>query len=108
MTSQKKSAAKITPQEAAALVKSGMWLDFGVTLGQPDAFDKALATRVKELTDVKIRSCLSLKARAFIEADPGREHFQSLNWHFSGYDRAKHDAESEEKKLDSPSGGADS
>ena len=68
MTATAKRATKITPQEAASLVKSGMWLDFGLALGQPDEFDKALAARVLELSDVKIRSCLSVKARAFLEA----------------------------------------
>jgi acyl-CoA hydrolase len=29
---------------------------------------------------------------AYLEADPTGEHFQSYNWHFSGYDRKKHDA----------------
>src|SRR6185295_10406051 len=86
-----KQAVKITAKEAASLVKSGMWLDFGLALGQPDAFDEALAARAAELRDVKVRSCLSVRPPPFIETDPGSEHFQSLNWHFSGYDRAKHD-----------------
>ena len=92
MTSRPKRAAKITAEEAASLVKSGMWLDFGVALSQPDVFDAALAARAADLRDVKVRSCLSVHARAFIEADPTGEHFQSFNWHFGGYDRAKHDA----------------
>lgn len=85
-------ARRISAADAAGLVKSGMWLDYGVTLSQPDAFDKALAARAAELHDVKIRSCLSLKPRAFLEADPQGEHFHSFNWHFSGYDRLQHDA----------------
>ncbi len=90
--SRPKRAAKITAEEAASLVKSGMCLDFGVALGQPDVFDQALAARAAELCDVTVRSCLSVRARAFLEADTGGEHFHSLNWHFSGYDRSKHDA----------------
>jgi acyl-CoA hydrolase len=86
------TAKHITAAEAAGLVESGMWLDFGVALCQPDVFDQALAARTGELSDVKIRSCLSVKPRAFLEADPESAHFQSYNWHFSGYDRAKHDA----------------
>ena len=88
----KRTARRITAAEAAGLVKSGMWLDYGVTLSQPDVFDKALAARAAELSDVKIRSCLSLKPRAVLEADPEGRHFHSFNWHFSGYDRSKHDA----------------
>jgi len=69
-----------------------MWLDYGVTLCQPDVFDAALAARAAELSNVNIRSCLSLKPRAFLEADPEGNHFHAFSWHFSGYDRLKHDA----------------
>jgi acyl-CoA hydrolase len=75
----KERARRISATEAAALVKPGMWLDYGVTLSQPDVFDRALAGRAGELRDVKIRSCLSVKPRAFIEADPQGEHFHSFN-----------------------------
>ena len=85
-------ALKITAQEAAGFVKSGMWLDYGATLCQPDVFDAALALRVQELQSVKIRACLSVRARAILEADPQGEHFHWVNLHFSGYDRRKHDA----------------
>ncbi len=87
-----RAAAHITAEEAAALVRSHSWLDFGTSLSQPDRFDQALAARAGELVDVKIRSCLSVGTRAFLEADPDGEHFHSFNWHFSGYDRRKHDA----------------
>ena len=36
----------ISAEQAAALVESGMWLDYGGTLCQPDVFDKALAARI--------------------------------------------------------------
>src|SRR3954447_8591082 len=82
----------ISVREAAGFVKSGMWLDYGMALCQPDAFDKALAARKDELENVKIRSCLTMKPRAVVESDPNGEHFFWLSWHFSGYDRKKHDA----------------
>ena len=82
----------ISAQRAAALVKSGMWLDYGVTHCQPDVFDKALAERKNELENVKIRSCLTMRPRAVIEADPEGKHFHVFSWHFSAYDRKKHDA----------------
>ena len=85
-------AQTISGQQAAAMVKSGMWLDYGVALCQPDVFDKALAARARELQNVKIRSCLSTKPRAVLEADPDGKHFFWFSWHFSGYDRKKHDA----------------
>jgi acyl-CoA hydrolase len=86
------SGATISPEEAAGLVKSGMWLDYGAALCQPDVFDKALAARTDELENVKIRSCLSMRPRAVIEDDPEGKSFHMFSWHFSGYDRRKHDA----------------
>ena len=88
----KSPARRISAAQAASLVQSGMWLDYGGALSQPDVFDRVLAARVAELCNVKVRSCLSAKPRAFLEADPEGEHFYSFNWHFGSYDRAKHDA----------------
>ena len=73
-------------------MRSGDWVEYGTGLAQPDVFDAALAQRVDELEDVKIRACLTLRPRAVLEADPGREHFHWFNWHYTGYDRAKGDA----------------
>jgi acyl-CoA hydrolase len=87
-----KPARAIGAAEAAALVRSGNWLDYGAGLGQPDVFDRALAQRTAELRDVKIRSCLTVRPRAILEADPRGEHYTWFNWHFSGYDRKQHDA----------------
>jgi len=88
----KNGAKRISAAEAAALVKSDTWLDYGAILSQPDAFDKALAACANELSNVKIRSCLTMKPRAFLETDPEGRHFHCFSWHFSGYDRHKHDA----------------
>ena len=85
-------AQRISATDAAALVRSGDWVEYGTGIGQPDAFDTALAQRVDELEDVKIRACLTLRPRAVLEADPGRDHFHWFNWHYTGYDRAKGDA----------------
>lgn len=87
-----KTPRRITAAEAAALVKSGDWLDYGAITAQPDAFDAALAARAAELRGVGIRNCLSVRPRAVLEADPMGEHFQWFSLHFSGYDRKKHDA----------------
>jgi len=86
------AARKITREEAAGLARSGMWLDYGAGLSQPDVFDRALAARRDELENVKIRSCLTMKPRAVLEADPAGTRFQWFSWHFSGYDRRNHDA----------------
>lgn len=68
-----------------------MWLDYATALCQPDVFDCRLATRREFLHNVKIRSCLTMRPRAVIEADPTCRHFCWFSWHFSGYDRKKHD-----------------
>ena len=85
-------ARVLTADEAARFVSSGMWLDYGITLCQPDMFDNALAARRDELRDVKIRSCISLRPRAVLECDPKGNHFHWFSTHFSGYDRKHHDA----------------
>jgi acyl-CoA hydrolase len=82
-------AKLISPEDAAKLVRSGDWVDYGVGLGQPDLFDRALARRKDDLRDVKIRCCVSFSPRAVLEADPTGEHFLWFNWHFTGYDRGQ-------------------
>jgi acyl-CoA hydrolase len=89
--SGRKRAKRLSAADAAALVSSGDWVEYGTGIGQPDVFDAALAERVDELENVKIRACLSLRPRAVLEADPDREHFHWFNWHFTGYDRTKGD-----------------
>ena len=90
--SKGKQARSISAAEAAGLVKSGDWVDYGTSVNQPDVFDRALAARRDELRGVKIRNCLSMQSRAVLESDPTGEHFMCFNWHFSAYDRKKHDA----------------
>jgi len=84
-------ARTVGSKEAAGFVRSHMWLDYGVALCQPDVFDKALGARKDSLQNVKIRSCLTMKPRAVLENDPEGQHFFWFSWHFSGYDRRKHD-----------------
>ncbi len=86
-----KAAKRITAEAAALMVQSGMWLDYGAVLGQPDVFDAALAKRLGQVTNLRIRSCLSTRARAVLEADPKGDHVFWFSTHFSGYDRRKHD-----------------
>ena len=59
-----KRPRQISATEAAGLVRSGDWLDYGITLSQPDVFDAALAERTRELHNVKIRACISMRPRA--------------------------------------------
>jgi acyl-CoA hydrolase len=68
-----------------------MWLDYGSGLGQPDLFDQALAARICELSNVKIRHCLTMRPRAVLDADPDGHHVHTFSLHMSGYDRKKSD-----------------
>lgn len=69
----------------------GMWLDYGGGLCQPDVFDRALSARISELSNIKIRQCLTMRPRAVLEADPDGHHIYAFNLHYSSYDRRKHD-----------------
>ncbi len=84
-------AQTISGEQAASFVGSGMWLDYGAGLAQPDVFDQALAARGEALQNVKIRSCLSMRPRAVAECELEGNHFFLFSWHFSGYDRKRHD-----------------
>ena len=44
-----------TADEAVKAVQSGDWVDYGWSVCSADALDKALARRMDQLTDVKIR-----------------------------------------------------
>ncbi len=81
----------ISAEEAASMVKPGHWVDYGFGAGQPDLFDRALAARIGELRDVKVRACLALRPRACVEADPDARHVTYLSWYLSGLDRRLHD-----------------
>jgi acyl-CoA hydrolase len=87
-----KQAKSITAAEAAALVQPGHRVDYGLGLGLPDAFDRALAARAAELRGVRIRGGLATRPRHVAEVDPVGEHFLYEAWHFSGYERKLHDA----------------
>jgi len=81
----------VSAEQAAGLVKSGDWIDYGFGVGQPELFDRALAARVKQLNGVGLRGCLALRPRAAVEADPEAEHIEYLSWYFSGLERGMHD-----------------
>lgn len=85
-------ATRITADEAAARVRPGQWVDYGFGMGQPDAFDRALAERDDLGGPVFLRAALSMRPRAVLAAADGGRRFVWNNWHFSGVDRRGHDA----------------
>ena len=76
-----------TATQAVQVVKSGDWIDYNFALAQPVSLDKALAARIGELWDVKIRGGFALRPLEIVSADPTREHFCYNSWHLSGYER---------------------
>ncbi|HNX93134.1 MAG TPA: butyryl-CoA:acetate CoA-transferase, partial [Syntrophomonas sp.] len=77
----------ISADEAAKLVKSGDWLQYGEFVMQPKDCDAALAKRKDELKDVKIRVTTMSWLPEVCKIDPEREHFIMNDWHFSGTSR---------------------
>ncbi|MBQ1490312.1 MAG: butyryl-CoA:acetate CoA-transferase [Eubacterium sp.] len=76
-----------TPDEAVRVVKSGDWVDYMTNVAFPELLDAALARRVDELHDVKVRGNLIMNPLKIVEADPKREHFIYNSWHCSAYER---------------------
>lgn len=74
-------------QEAVKAVQSGQWVDYGWCTGHPIALDKALAERMPELKDVKIRGGICLWRPAIYDIEQPKEHFTWNSWHMSGIER---------------------
>lgn len=77
----------VSAAQAASLVKSGDWVDYGASLLFPTLCDAALAKRKDELTDVKIRGQSTYSRIEAVECDPEAEHFTYSTWHASSYER---------------------
>lgn len=77
----------VSADEAVKIIKSGDWVDYGWCTGTPDALDKALAKRIDELKDVKLRGGILLKPLAVFEREDAGEHFCWNSWHMSGIER---------------------
>ncbi len=77
----------ITAEAAAAMVESGFWLDYGMALGMPVAFDAALARRKNELSGVRLRGLMSARPLAVVTEDPEQRAFAYSSWHLSGQER---------------------
>ena len=76
-----------TADEAVKAVKSGDWVDYGWSVCSADALDKALARRMGELTDVKIRGGILTHKPAIFDVPNAAEHFCWNSWHMGGIER---------------------
>ena len=80
----------ISADEAAGLVKSGSWIDYGAICGFPTLIDERLAARAGELTGVKIRAEHS--HTQIPRLDPAQESFVHNSWFLGKLERQYADA----------------
>jgi acyl-CoA hydrolase len=73
--------------EAVKIVKSGDFIAYGHFAMAPAALDEALAKRVGELTDIKIKAVMPLFPPKPVLADPQKKSFTYYSGHFSPFDR---------------------
>ena len=81
---------KITAEEAASLVKSGMYLHFGLMNGVVVDIQHALADRAEELEDVTIVDTMWSypEKPPILKNDPNAEHFHCFSTHLTKMERA--------------------
>ena len=77
----------VSADQAAAVVKSGDWVDYGWTTGTTVAFDAALAKRMPELHDVNLRGGILMWVPEVFKIENPAEHFTWNSWHMSGIER---------------------
>ncbi|MBP8819239.1 MAG: butyryl-CoA:acetate CoA-transferase [Syntrophomonadaceae bacterium] len=77
----------VTADEAVKVIKSGDWVEYAFGVAGANELDAALARRIDELWDVKIRCDIGAWPHYTNEADPTGEHFYWNSWHCGGLDR---------------------
>lgn len=88
MNYREEYASKLTTAaQAVTVVKNGDWIDYGWCTGHPVALDQALAERMPQLTDIKVRGGVALWAPAIFKIDNPQDHFCWNSWHMSGIER---------------------
>ena len=60
---------KMTAEQAASLVKSGDWVDYGWCVNTPVAVDAALAKRLPELENVNFRGGILMWVPEILQID---------------------------------------
>lgn len=55
-----------TATEAAKVIQSGDWVDYGWTVTTPVAVDRELAKRMKDLTDVNFRGGILIDRKSVV------------------------------------------
>ena len=76
-----------TPEQAVSIVKSGDWVEYGWNCSIPVVLDRALAARMPELYDIKVRGGNTIRKPAIFDVENAAEHFCYNSMHCSGLDR---------------------
>ena len=77
----------VSAEKAAAVVKSGDWVDYGWCVTTPVAVDKALAERMPDLYDVKFRGGILMWVPEIFKVENPAEHLTWNSWHMGGIER---------------------
>ena len=78
---------RMTAAQAAALVKSGDWVDYGWAVNTPVAVDAAIAKRLPELEDVNFRGGILMWVPAIFQIEDPAAHMTWNSWHMGGIER---------------------
>ena len=78
---------KMTAEQAAALVKSGDWVDYGWAVNTPVAVDAELAKRLPELEGVNFRGGILMWVPEIFQIDDPAAHMTWNSWHMGGIER---------------------
>ncbi|OUN39545.1 MULTISPECIES: butyryl-CoA:acetate CoA-transferase [unclassified Faecalibacterium] len=77
----------ITADAAAAMVKSGDWVDYGWAVNTTVAVDAALAKRLPQLEDVNFRGGILMWVPAIFQIEDPAAHMTWNSWHMGGIER---------------------
>ena len=77
----------VSAAEAAAVIKSGDWVDYGWTATTSRAVDKELAKRMPDLYDVNFYGGILLSEPAIFRVENAADHFTWNSWHMAGIER---------------------
>lgn len=77
----------VSAEQAASVVKSGDWVDYGWCVNTTVAVDAALAKRVPELHDVNFRGGILMWVPEIFKIEDPAAHITWNSWHMGGIER---------------------
>ena len=77
----------VSAATAAAVVKSGDWVDYAWTATTPRAVDRELAKRLPDLYDVNFYGGILLREPEIFKIEDPAAHMTWNSWHMAGFER---------------------